>query len=146
MSSFNLTALQNIELTEAFDTTFVPVPENEDGYVAVITKYELKAPKSSVILDITWEIDDAGVTAVTGREKNSVRQSIFLDMTDHGTLDAGKGKNVGLGKLREALGQNQKGKPWSFGSLVGACGRIFVKQRVMDDGNVNVDVKKVMGL
>ena len=143
MSTFNPTQLLNTQFSDAFDTTFIPIPENDDGYVAVIKKYEIRTPKESVILEVHWDIDDPEVMQVTGRDTNTVRQAIFLDMTPHGTLDVGKGQNVSLGRMREALGPNKPGQPWSLGNIQGQVGRVFVKHRTDDEGNTLVDVRRV---
>lgn len=144
MSTFNPTLFAETQYTEALDTTVIPVPEGD--WTAVIGKYEIRTPKDKVVLDVTWEIDSQEVQTVTGRDKNTVRQSIFLDITPHGTLDMSKGKNVQLGRLREALGQNQAGKPWSFGMLVGQVATVGVSHRTDDEGNIFSDVKRVAKL
>ena len=56
----------------------------------------------------------------------------------------GKGKNVALGRLREALGQNTPGKPWSFGMLVGQVAKVAVKHRITDAGDTFAEVKRVL--
>ena len=53
----------------------------------------------------------------------------------------GKNKNVQLGKLREALGQNGPGA-WSFGMLEGASGIVRIEHREWND-SVFADVKGV---
>lgn len=64
-------------------------------------------------------LDDA-LAAKLGREKVVVRCQMILDFTDDGQLDFGPNKNVKLGQLREALGQNIKGQPWAPSLLKGA--------------------------
>lgn len=145
MSVFNADALVNTQFEGALDTTLVPIPETTDGWTSVIEKYEVKAtPKGQVVCEVFWGIDELEVQQATGREKNTIRQSVWLDITDHGTLDMSKGKNVQLGRLREALGQNNPSKPWSFGQLVGGVAKIVVKHRMTDEGEVFADVKKVL--
>jgi len=116
-------------------------PPNAE-YLAVIDSVKIRTPKSSVILDITWLIDDASgeLAKVTGRDENKVRQSIFLDLTDSGGLDMGQGKNVHLGRLREALGMNEG--TFSFNDLVGKVATIRTEQR-MYEGSTFCDVKGV---
>lgn len=53
-----------------------------------------------------------------GRDKLTVRLQLPLDVTPTGTLDFGPNKNVKLGQLREALGQNVPG--WTPAALRGA--------------------------
>lgn len=141
MSVFNVTAFAETQFTDSFDTTVIPVPEGD--WTAVVEKQEIRTPKDKVVLDVTWSIDSQEVADITGRDKNTVRQSIFLDLTPHGTLDVSRGKNVQLGRLRDALGQNVAGKPWSFGMLVGQVATVHVSHRTDDEGNIFTDVKKV---
>ena len=105
---FDPNAFLDMQLTDANDTKSIPVPVGE--FVAVAEKVECRAwqgkadpSKSGLTLDITWNIDDASVKEALGREKVTVRQGIMLDITDAGGLDMGKGRNIGLGKLREGL-------------------------------------------
>lgn len=134
MSTFDATNFQNAQFTDANSTEYIPVPEGE--YIAVIDKQEIRpTSKGQVILDVTWKIDDAEVAEATGLTNPTVRQSIFLDVTDNGGLDFGAGKNINLGRLRKALNQNVSGKPWTFGNLLGAVATIRVKHRIVPDEN-----------
>jgi hypothetical protein len=55
-----------------------------------------------------------------------------------------KGKNVSLGKLREAVGQNKPGKPWSPAHLNGAQLDVLVTHRAdKDTGDIYAEVKRV---
>lgn len=144
MSTFDVNALQNATFTESNSTQMSPVPEGE--YIAAIRDADdcklRSTEKGFLILDVSWTIDDESVAAVTGMKTNKVRQSIFLDATEAGGLDFGKGKNVQLGRLREALGQNTAGQPWSFGNLIGSVARVTVKHRMVDDA-IYTDIRGV---
>lgn len=140
-SVFDPNTFMNTTITEANSTTYTPVPEGE--WVAVIKEVKPRAAKEAAILDILWAVDDPSVVEVTGMKTPIVRQSIFLDMTDAGGLDIGKGKNIGLGKLREAVDQNQKGRQWQPGNLVGQVAKIKVAHRVYEDA-IQADVKGVI--
>lgn len=83
-------------------------------------------------LSVTWEITDESVKATLGRDKVTVRQDMFLDLTESGSLDMGKGKNVSLGRLREAVGQNDPSRPWSPTMLQGAMARVKVEHEVVN--------------
>lgn len=145
MSVFNPTTFMNTDYTGALDTKLIAVPEGD--WPGVAGKLEAGVtPKGQAKLDITWEINDPQVEAITGRDKNSVRQTVWLDLTDHGTLDMSPGKNVGLGRLREALGQNDPAKPWNPGMIAGQVAMLSIKQRMDDEGNVFADVKKVAAI
>lgn len=147
ISTFDPAAFQNTQFAEANSTTYVPIPEGE--FMAVVSKQDIRpTSKGQVILDVTWKIDDATVAAETGLAEPTVRQSIFLDMSESGGLDFGKGKNVALGRLREALGQNKSGAPWSFGHLLGQVAKIRVKQRIVpaEDGGEDRTYTDVTGV
>lgn len=143
-SAFDLDAFMSATVTDANDTKITPVPEGE--YMAVISKTALKQIEKGtmagrLVLDVTYEIDDQAARDATGMDKPTVRQGIFLDTTEHGTLEVGKGKNVTLGKLREAVGLNVPGKPFAFSMLFGLPVRILVKHRQAEDGTIFTDVK-----
>ena len=124
------------------DTEFVNVPEGE--YNAVATDLKVRTTQTGkVILDVSWEINDPEVEKATGRETNTVRQSVFLDMDDSGErISAARGKNISLGRLLEAVGINMA-KPWSLASIKGNVGLVTVKHRMVEDGTVYADVKRV---
>lgn len=149
---FDVSALADMQVTDANSTVSVPVPEGE--FTAVIKKFEPRTwqsgdgSKSGVSLDVTWEIDDmtGEVKGTTGRDVNIVRQSVGLDFVE-GTsnLDMGKGRNVGLGRLRQAVGLNVPGKPFNFNQLVGQVAKVSVKHRQATDGTdtIYAEVKAV---
>jgi len=75
--------------------------------------------------NVPFVIDDAKVQSTLGMDKVVVYQSITLDLDDSNQLQWGVNKNIDLGKLRKAVGQNNSG-PWSPGNLRGA-GPVIVK-------------------
>jgi hypothetical protein len=125
------------QFTDANETEFKAVPEGE--YQAVVKKVECNAwqakdgSRSGLKLDLTWTIDDESVRQATGMAEPSVSQSLMLDMTESGALAVGTNKNVNLGRLREALGQNVSGRPWSPNMLQGQVARVAVKHRLWED-------------
>ena len=130
MSVFSPDQFLNTTYEGALDTTLIPVPETDEGWTAVVEKFEVKTtPKGQVICELTWAIDEFEVQQQTGRDKNSVRQGLWLDITDHGTLDMGKGKNVALGRLREATDLNVPGQPFAMAMFPGRLAKIKVTQR-----------------
>lgn len=144
-STFDPDMFMNTETTDANDTHFVPVPEGE--YPGAVKAVKPRQAGDKPVLEITWSVDDAGVREETGLEEPTVRQTVWLDLTPSGNLDFGKGKNVGLGKLREALGQNVPGQRWSPGMLVGQVGLITISHRSgKEPGEVFADVKAVAAL
>ena len=149
ISAFDPDSFLNEAVEGAMSTVAEPIPEGE--YLAVVGSLEKsvavrQTSKGQTILDITWELQDAALAEALDRQTVTVRQSIFLDMTTNNTLDRGKGKNLGLGRVRAALGQNDPNKPWSFGMLKGAGpAMIKVTQRpnAEDDTVIYNDVKGV---
>lgn len=151
--SFDPTQFLDMQITEANDTVARPVPVGE--YTAIITAYELRSwaakddpSKTGLALDLKWEIDSPELVAELGR-KPTVKQGIMLDMSpDQTGLDMGKGRNVGLGRLREAVGKNRPGQPFSFSMLPGNAARIVVSHRVDKNNSENVysEVKSVAAI
>ena len=140
---FDPDQFMNAETEGEISTEFTPVPEGE--YNALITGVNARSTSSEkgeyVILDVTWAIDDAQVSEAVGMDNPTVRQSIFLDTTESGGLDLSKGKNIQLGRLREAVGQNDPG-PWAPSRLEGNVAKVRVAHR-MYDGRTFADVKGV---
>ena len=150
MSSFNTEQFFQTSTKDAHDTELIPVPEGV--YDAVVTKLELKkfdgkdGKPDSHLLEITWSIldHDGSVAKKTGLPENKVRQACFLDI-ENGSLTHGAGKNIRLGQLREAVGQNKPGKAWSPSHLNGAQAKVLVGHRPdRDDPKIIYgEVKKV---
>jgi hypothetical protein len=73
-------------------------------------------------LNLQLEIVDSDqkVAATTHRDKNIVKYDVTIDLNEAGNgLDMREGMNVGLGRLRSAVGQNSPGRPWAFSHLGG---------------------------
>lgn len=147
MSAFDPDQFLAQTVEQANDTKIVPCPAGEFmGYVKDFKARQWTSRKdpsnSGVALDITWSIDDQGVKQLLDREEVTVKQGIMLDMTEQGGLDMGKGKNVGLGRLREALGLNVPGQAFSFPMLSGRVAKLNVAHRV-DGEDIYAEVKMV---
>lgn len=137
----------DMQTTEANDTKLVPVPVGE--YIAIADEVKARQWRkkddpsiAGLALDIVWSIDDAAVKQLLGRDKVTVKQGLMLDLTESGGLDMGKGKNVALGKLREAVGLNEPGRPFSPAMIQGQMAKIKVDHRV-DGDTIYSDVKAV---
>lgn len=126
MSTFNPDLFMQSQVSEANSTTLLPIPVGEYAGVIKSVATRVVGPNARVVMDVVWGIDDASVVAATGIDNPTCRQSVWLDVTESGGLDMSSGKNVGLGRLREALGQNVKGKPWSPTMLVGAPAKVKI--------------------
>lgn len=136
--TFDPAVFLNATITEALDTRIVPIPAGDFTAIAGDVKVEewqgVKDPsKSGLKVNIMWQIDDPGVKQITGRDNPMVRQEIMLDLTENKTLATGKGMNVRLGQLREALGLNTPGQPFSFSMISGRPAKVKIKQRPHPD-------------
>lgn len=139
--TFNPELFLNATIDSALSTELLVVPEGEYSAVsAPITAesfqtFDIKkgdrAGQKAVRLDITWLINDesGALKEFLGRTP-SVRQGIMLDVRLDGTLENGKGRNVTLGQVREALNQNMTGRPWNFSMLGGQVAKIKVKHNL----------------
>jgi hypothetical protein len=145
--TFDATSFLDSSVTETNDTVVVPVPVGD--YAGVITKVAARTwqsgdgSKSGVTLDVFWSIEDEQVKAELGRAEVICKQGVMLDTTPTGGIDTSKGKNVQLGRLREACGLNVPGKPFSFNMLPGQSAKVSVSHRAGQDGETYSEVKKV---
>lgn len=140
MSQFNPEAFMGSTTTEASSTVYLPHPEGE--FPARLTEVKPNVTdKGKAYLRITWVTDDEGVRKTLGQAEPKVWQTIWLDINEAGALEVGPGKNVQLGKLREALNQNQAGMPWSPPMLVGQVGKIRVKHSIDKRDNVTIQAE-----
>lgn len=118
-----------------------PCPEGE--WLAMAGKPDVRtfeyksgdrAGETGYRMVIKWDVQDQEAKAAVDRETLSVTQSVLLDLTDDGTgLDMGKGKNIGLGQIRTALGQNTPGSAWSPAMIEGQVAKLKVKAGVYQD-------------
>lgn len=150
---FNPDQFLEAVITDANSTSSLPVPVGE--YIAVVKTIKAREWKGKndptqggMILDVTWSIDDENVKAAMDRKEVTCRQSIMLDMSESGGLDISKGKNVGLGRLREALGLNVPGQPFKFDMIVGRPAKVSVAHRTdpSDTSKIYDEVKMVAKL
>ena len=146
--SFDPQSFLDMTIEGSNDTVIVPVPVGE--FNAVVEKVDVRQwvskadpTKSGLTLEVLWSIDDAEVKALLGRDKVTCKQGVMLDITEAGGLDMGKGRNVGLGKLRQALGLNEPGQVFSFNQIVGQFAKVGVQHRI-DGENVYAEVKTVI--
>lgn len=130
-SMFDPKTLLDATTTEANSTVRVPVDAGE--HVAVIGEVAIRSGNKDgrdwAFLDVTYEIDSPELKAKLGRDKISLTQGVGLDFTPTGGLDYSKGKNVMLGRLREAVGLNVPGQPFGFRMLQGKVVKILVNHK-----------------
>ena len=147
--SFDAQSFLDASVTGSNDTKVVPVPVGE--YMGIVDKvlprqWQSKdGTQSGIALDVFWLVEDANVKAVLGRDVVTCKQGIMLDLTPEGALDISKGKNIGLGRLREAVGKNNANEAFSFSMLPGAAARISVSHREAND-EIYSEVKAVAKL
>ena len=146
-SPFDADAFMNQQVDAPLDTVIAQCPEGEyramiddfDNEKAFRTFTSEKNQRDFTVFTPPFVIQDDAVAATLGRDKVSVfHKGIFLDFDANGGLDTSKGKNVDLGRLRDAVGQNVPG-PWSFSQLKGA-GPVMV--RVVHEADRNDPEKK----
>ena len=151
MSQFDPDAFMSAPTSEAGSTTFAPVPTGE--YTAIIE--DVAKPRSAgerVVMDVTFKMVnvDQKVLDSVGRAVLNVKKGYFLDLTPENRLDMSKGKNIDLNRLREAVGQNVAGKPWTVMDLKGAGPlKVVVSHRTPKDGPSDViysDIRSVAKL
>jgi hypothetical protein len=122
---FDTNTFLQTTFTEENSTRREPIPVGE--YQASVENVKPDVTQNgAALLRVTWKLQDFTHDEINGR---LVDQTIWLDLTPGGALDMAKGKNTGLGRLREACGQNQPGKPWQPGMLLGAQATVSVTHR-----------------
>jgi len=127
-------------------TSIIPIPvgEYQAAVIAVALRDFLfkkgdKAGMTGYALDVNWELADTSITEIIKRDAK-IRQSMILDMSGQG-LDMSEGCNITLGRIREAVGQND-GSAWSPNNLVGAVAVIQITQK-MEGEDIYNEIKKV---
>lgn len=142
MSNFDPDAFLSTTVSGPSPTHFEPIPEGD--YTAIIEKVSPRIAGDYAFLDASWILDDPQLMEKLGRRSLRVRQSIFLDLTPQGSLDTSANKNVALGRLREAVGQNGKGK-WALSNLNGAGpATVKVTHRTNEEtGTIYEEIKRV---
>lgn len=150
MSTFDADSFLNQSVEGALDTKYPVVPA--DKYVAQVDKVSTSdgiiskgenAGKKWVSLNLHWNVMDEELKREMERDKVVVVQRIFLDLNDDDTIAVGKGKNVKLGQVRDAMGQNDPSQPWSPNFLIGQMAEIDVVVTANDQGDERNDIRGV---
>lgn len=116
---FDVDAFMSTNVDAPMATALSGVPEGE--YVAMVGDFDSSAFKTITtkngprpVLEIPFPIQDETLKAKLGRDVVTHRETYWLDFVPGtATLDTGPDKNVRLGQLRNALGQNVVGQAWS---------------------------------
>jgi hypothetical protein len=145
---FDPTAFLGAQVSGANSTQLIPVDPIEYRSMVDDVKFRTGVSEkgSWSILDLFWLVDDPVQKEKTKRDVIRVRQSVFLDFSSPGVLDMSKGKNIQLGRLREAVGQNIDGAPWAPSMLKGAAARIKVKHRPGEGATKGMTFEEVEGV
>lgn len=127
---------------EKLDTVIIPCPPG--NYVGLISKIDIRSwvkkddpTISGVNLDVLVRLNSStpgneAILEECGVEEIVVKGGIRLDINDEGTgLAKGKGKNVPLGKLLEAVGLNNGDS--ELNDLLNQLVLVKVVQEVVDD-------------
>jgi len=145
-TSFDPATFLNQTFEGQLDTKMIPCPAGE--YLALADKVEVKTwsskdgSSSGLKLEIIWDIQDENVKKLLDRDSVKVKQDQMLDLTETGALDMGKGKNIGLGRIREALGMNNKGEPFAFSMIAGRMAKVIVSHRPVGE-DLFPEIKKI---
>jgi hypothetical protein len=139
-SVFNPDAFLQTQIDAELDTKIAPVPEGDRPGQIKGLKFRSGTDKNGHpfhVMDVIWHILDEESKKATNLPEPTSRQSIYLDITEAGALDVSKGKNVGLGALREAVGQNKAGKPWAPQMLIAQMATCKIKHTANPEDPLN---------
>lgn len=138
---FNTEEFLQTTTEEALDDRLEPCPPGE--WLAIAGKPEVKdftyksgdrEGEQGFRMVIKWTIQDDEAKRQVERDTLSVTQSCLLDLTeDKNGIDFGKGKNIALGGVRTALGQNVPGQPWAPAMIEGQAAKVVVKAGVYNN-------------
>lgn len=151
MGAFDPSTFLDTPVSGVSSTKLEPIPDGEypgifklaDPPIVEWTKKDGSMSGLKLVGKVV--LDDPALKEKLGRQEVSVKYDIMLDLTDDGKLDMGKGKNVALGRLREATGLNQPGEAFSWRMLDGRPVKAKVTQRLVGEDIFN-DVKAVTKL
>lgn len=152
--NFNPDDLLNLQLEGANDTKLIQIPA--DTYIGVIKAMDITEVTQRAdngdevkrqVLRVSIGIDNEAVKEATGMADPRGRWDCFLDLTPNGGLDMGKGKNVNLGKIREAVGMNDPTQPFSMRAMVGRpLQATFELKKDKKSGDMFSNITKVAAL
>lgn len=118
-SAFDPNVFLNQEVSGANEVKYTPIPQGEYG--AYIDDLGMDSYENQPILIVHYALTDVDhLKEALGLEKPTVQDRIFLDTNEDGTIAFGPNKNIRLGRVREAVGQNDPNKTWNFNMLRGA--------------------------
>lgn len=142
MSTFDPEAFLHTVFTESSITQVPPPPEGE--YIGTIRPGSLQlrfvGEDNIPLLEMVFNVAGEEVQRTTGQPQVGVRYTCWLEKGPNG-VDI---KNsVRLGRLREAIGLNTEGQPWSFSQFEGRQARVQVVHETGADGEVYAKIRRV---
>lgn len=145
--AFNAAEFMNESYDGVLDTSIVPIPEGEhmaqigtgEKDIDVTSGISSKNNKPWLQLVMMLDYTDPNLAIQLKREKVRGRWSVMLDLNEAGKLDMRPQRNVTLGKIRDAVGQNKPG-PWNFNLLKGQPIKVKIKHKTLDSGDVVSEV------
>lgn len=147
MSGFDPESFLQRITNQQGSTEFVAVPEGYYRAAIADLKMDVASTKDGDrnTMIATWSIDDLDgeLEKMTGRSRNTVRQTFWLDLTEEGQLNMAKGRNPRLNLVREALGQNVAGRDWNPLQMLGVPADIEVTHSI-SDGRTFANVRQVL--
>lgn len=139
MTTFDPNAFLEQQQQAALEDKYSPVPEdvyngmivnnpdNENQQIRcreIVPQKGKRAGETIYVLDVPIRIDAPGNEEADGKV---VRYSAFLDINEAGALETGPNRNVQLGALRTAVGQNSADQPWKPMDLEGQMLQVKVE-------------------
>lgn len=85
---------------------FKALVDDGDKAISAVTFPGKEGKRDSHQMSVLFSIMDDNAKAAVKRDKCLVPLRAWLDVDDSGNLDWSEGRNVGIGRLRAALGQN----------------------------------------
>lgn len=150
MAKFNADSFLNQTVEAKLDVRRIPMPEGDHDEMQ-ITELAINSGTSKkdgnlwVQLKAKLVCTDPNVAAemkLSGDQQPTVYWQEFIDLDDNGQLDISDGKNIKLGKLRQAAGQNNDDE-WSMNDLKSATLGARVTHAFNADGDPYAVVKAV---
>jgi hypothetical protein len=151
-TKFDVASFMNESIDGVLDTALILIPEGEHmGQIGVGEKdvdltfgisKKKDPPTPWLRVDIFIDATDPNLAVQLKREKVRARYSIMLDLNEEGKLDTRPQRNVHLGKLREAVGQNKPGL-WNWNMLKGQPIKFKIKHKVLETGDTVSEVSGV---
>lgn len=138
MSAFDVSVYENAVIEGANETKYIPIPDG--WYQGLCDQVRVKVVKTKdgekPVLEVMHQATNASdeLKKLLNRDKVTVRQDMWLDVTEQGAIAMGPNQNINLGKMREAVGLNDPRKKFSFKMLEGSGPYWFYVK-----GNTNAD-------